>query len=117
MTHEHGTTGTVSVLRLPDGSQVLRLEDLDTSNGPDLKVWVTDAPVIEGKAAGASSTTARTSTSASSRATRGDQNYALPASFDVRAAASASQCDRFDVVLRRGRAGEEGVTHRRRSGA
>ena len=48
ISHEHGTAGTVRILELPDGSRVLRIEDLDTDNGPDLKVWLTDAPVIDG---------------------------------------------------------------------
>ena len=34
ITHEHTTTGSVQVLGLPDGSRVLRLQDLDTSDGP-----------------------------------------------------------------------------------
>ena len=38
ISHEHATTGSVQILQLPDGSRVLRIEDLDTSNGPDLKV-------------------------------------------------------------------------------
>ncbi|MGW3727104.1 DM13 domain-containing protein, partial [Streptomyces sp. NPDC000851] len=50
ISHEHATSGTVTLLRLADGSHVLRLEDLDTSNGPDLRVWLTDAPVKEGQA-------------------------------------------------------------------
>jgi hypothetical protein len=48
ISHEHATTGTATVLQLPDGSRVLRLDNLDTSNGPDLKVWLTDAPVLPG---------------------------------------------------------------------
>ena len=39
---EHGTSGTATIFRRSDGSRFLRLEDLDTSNGPDLHVWVTD---------------------------------------------------------------------------
>ena len=50
ISHEHATTGSVRVIRLPDGSRVLRLENLDTSNGPDLKVWLTDARVVAGRA-------------------------------------------------------------------
>jgi hypothetical protein len=49
ISHEHSTTGAVHILRLEDDSLVLRLTDLDTSNGPDLHVWITDAPVIEGR--------------------------------------------------------------------
>lgn len=50
ISHEHTTTGEVKLIRLPDGAHILRLENLDTSNGPDLRVWLTDAPVKEGEA-------------------------------------------------------------------
>ncbi|MEU4096476.1 DM13 domain-containing protein [Streptomyces sp. NPDC026673] len=39
----HPGSGTVRVLRLPDGSRVLRLEDLRVENGPDLRVRLTVA--------------------------------------------------------------------------
>lgn len=41
---EHTTTGTALVLELEDGTRYLRLEDLVTSNGPDLRVILTDQP-------------------------------------------------------------------------
>ena len=34
ISHEHESSGTVALLRLADGSRVLRVEDLRTSNGP-----------------------------------------------------------------------------------
>jgi len=40
----HGTTGTARILELADGSRVLRLEDLATDNGPDLRVYLSTAP-------------------------------------------------------------------------
>jgi hypothetical protein len=49
VTHEHATTGTARIVRNPDGSHQLELADLDTSNGPDLRVWLTDQPVIDGR--------------------------------------------------------------------
>lgn len=39
----HPGSATVRVLRLPDGSRVLRLEDLRVENGPDLRVRLTVA--------------------------------------------------------------------------
>jgi hypothetical protein len=48
ISHEHETNGKVSIIALEDGSNVLRIENLDTSNGPDLKVWVSQSPVIPG---------------------------------------------------------------------
>ena len=44
---EHATTGTAVVLELEDGTRYLRLEDLETSNGPDLRVILTDQPVSD----------------------------------------------------------------------
>lgn len=48
ISHEHETTGLARIIRLPDGSRQLALEDLDTTNGPDVHVWLSAAPVIEG---------------------------------------------------------------------
>ena len=39
---EHGTSGTARIVRNADGERQVWLEDLDTSNGPDLHVWITD---------------------------------------------------------------------------
>jgi hypothetical protein len=44
---EHGSSGRAVVLSLPDGSRFLRLEDLNTSNGPDLHMYLSDAPSQE----------------------------------------------------------------------
>jgi hypothetical protein len=44
---EHGTTGVARVVELGDGSRFVRLEDLDTSDGPDLRVYLTDQLVSD----------------------------------------------------------------------
>jgi hypothetical protein len=44
---EHETTGTAKVLSSPDGSRTLRLEDLRTSNGPELVVMLSATPATE----------------------------------------------------------------------
>jgi hypothetical protein len=44
---EHGTSGAAVVLEIADGSRFLRLEGIETSNGPDLRVILTDQPVSE----------------------------------------------------------------------
>lgn len=41
----HGGSGTVLVLELEDGSRVVRFEDLDVDNGPDLVVILSDRPI------------------------------------------------------------------------
>jgi Electron transfer DM13 len=44
---EHATTGLARVVELGDGSRFVRLEDLDTSDGPDLRVYLTEQPVSD----------------------------------------------------------------------
>jgi hypothetical protein len=48
ISHEHETTGTVRVIQHPDGSRQLALENLMTTNGPDVHVWLSAGPVVEG---------------------------------------------------------------------
>jgi len=76
---EHRTVGRARLIRLSDGSHVLRIENLDTSNGPDLRVYLSELPsnlgwrdygekYLElGKLKG----------------NRGDQNYRVPGRVDV----------------------------------
>ena len=40
---DHTSSGRALVVELADGSQVLRFEDLDTDNGPDLRVYLSTA--------------------------------------------------------------------------
>jgi len=42
---EHATTGTALVIELEDGRRFLRLDGLETSSGPDLRVILTDQPL------------------------------------------------------------------------
>ena len=44
---EHTTTGTALVLELEDGRRFLRLDGLETSSGPDLRVILTDQPLSD----------------------------------------------------------------------
>ncbi|MEU4211858.1 DM13 domain-containing protein [Streptomyces sp. NPDC026206] len=98
ISHEHTTTGTVRILRLPDGSRVLRLENLDTSNGPDLRVLITDAPVKQGRAGWHVFDDGAHVSLGELKGNKGDQNYALPAGLDLNRYGSVSiWCDRFDV--------------------
>ena len=98
ISHEHDTAGTVRILRLADGSHVLRLEGLRTSNGPDLRVWLTDAPVIQGKAGWGVFDDGRHVSLGGLKGNQGDHNYPLPADVDLADFSSVSiWCDRFDV--------------------
>lgn len=50
VSHEHTTTGTASIVEdSATGKKQLVLTDLSTSNGPDVHVWLSKAPVLEGK--------------------------------------------------------------------
>ncbi|MFE6197816.1 DM13 domain-containing protein [Streptomyces sp. NPDC057838] len=98
ISHEHTTTGTVKLLRLSDGSHVVRLERLDTSNGPDLRVWLTDAPVKEGRAGWHVFDDGDHVSLGKLKGNKGSQNYAVPEGVDVSRFSSVSiWCDRFDV--------------------
>ncbi|MGW8357244.1 DM13 domain-containing protein [Streptomyces wedmorensis] len=98
ISHEHTTTGAVKIIRLADGTHTLRLEGLDTSNGPDLRVWLSDAPVREGRAGWTVFDDGKYVNLAKLKGNKGDQNYPLPADLDLSGYTSVSiWCDRFDV--------------------
>ncbi|KOV50857.1 electron transporter [Streptomyces sp. AS58] len=98
ITHEHATTGSVKIVQLPNESRVLRLENLDTSNGPDLKVWITDATVKPGKDGWDVFDDGAYLSLGKLKGNKGSQNYALPAEADLGKYTSvAIWCDRFNV--------------------
>ncbi|MEU1374173.1 DM13 domain-containing protein [Streptomyces triculaminicus] len=98
ISHEHTTHGTVRVLQLPDGTRTVRLENLDTSNGPELKVLLSDAPVKEGRAGWYVFDDGAHVSLGALKGNKGDQNYAVPAGVDLGRYRSVSiWCDRFDV--------------------
>ncbi|MFG2972506.1 DM13 domain-containing protein [Streptomyces sp. NPDC048331] len=98
ISHEHSTTGTVKLIRLPDGSRTLRFENLDTSNGPDLRVWLTDAPVKEGKEGWDVFDDGKYVSLGKLKGNRGDQNYEVPADVNLADYTSITiWCDRFNV--------------------
>jgi hypothetical protein len=92
----HDTTGRVRVLRLPDGGQALRIEDLATSDGPDVRVWLSAQPVDRAETAG----DATWLELGKLRGNRGDLTYPLPAGTDVRDFGSVViWCKRFSVAF------------------
>jgi hypothetical protein len=98
VTHEHETTGTVSVVRLADGSRILRLEGVDSSEGPDLEVWLSDAPVLEGRAGRHLFDDGRYRNLGQLKGSHGHQNYVIPAGLDLAGFRSVSiWCNRFNV--------------------
>ena len=98
ISHEHDSSGSVAVLQLPDGSRVLRLEDLRTSNGPLLEVWLADAPVVEGTAGWRVFDDGRHVDLGDLKGNLGSSNYPIPADVDLAALPSVSiWCARFHV--------------------
>ncbi|MEV0988899.1 DM13 domain-containing protein [Streptomyces sp. NPDC049949] len=98
ISHEHSTTGTVKLIELPDGSHTLRLEDLDTSSGPDLRVWLTDAPVKEGADGWFVFDDGKHVSLGKLKGNKGDQNYEIPAGVNLADYSSVTiWCDRFNV--------------------
>ena len=94
---EHATSGRAQLLRLADGSHVVRLDDFATSNGPDLHVWLSEAT------AGGSwfkYDDARSVALGPLKANTGDHNYRVPADADLDGIRSVViWCDRFNVAF------------------
>ncbi|MFM1917281.1 MAG: hypothetical protein RJB01_796 [Actinomycetota bacterium] len=98
ISHEHSTSGTVKILELPDGSRVLRLENLETSDGPQLEVWLTDAPVIDGVDGWGVFDDGKYVSLGALKGNVGDQNYMIPDDVNLDDFSSVSiWCARFNV--------------------
>ncbi|WP_366179971.1 DM13 domain-containing protein [Actinomyces timonensis] len=98
ISHEHSTSGTARILRKPDGSHQLVLENLATSNGPDVRVWLSAAPVIEGRDGWFTAGDYEHLDVAPIKGNLGNQVYDLPAGTDPSAWKSVVLwCDDFDV--------------------
>lgn len=83
ISHEHTTTGTVRIIQQPDGSRVLTLENLDTSNGPDVHVWLSAAHVVEGTAGWFTAGSADYYDLGLIKGNQGNQVYPIPADVDL----------------------------------
>jgi hypothetical protein len=89
VSHEHPTSGTAQVVRAADGSHRLELVGLSTSDGPDLRVWLSDRPAT---ADGRHVELGRL------KGNRGDQAYPIPAGTDLAAYRTVTiWCIRFSV--------------------
>ncbi|GAA4182725.1 DM13 domain-containing protein [Streptosporangium oxazolinicum] len=98
VSHEHETEGRARVLELPDGSRVLRIEDLNTSDGPDLRVWLSDQPVKKGNAGWFNLDDGEHLELGELKGNRGNANYAIPAGADLDSLRSVTiWCRRFGV--------------------
>ncbi|WP_431681359.1 DM13 domain-containing protein [Kitasatospora sp. KL5] len=92
---EHTTTGTARLVRLADGGVVLRLEDLRTSEGPDVRVYLSTRPAAESRLDSLGDGAVELDRL---KGNIGNQNYAVPAGTDLSKVRSAViWCHRFSV--------------------
>jgi hypothetical protein len=93
---EHRTTGTASILRLADGSHVVRLENLSTSDGPDVHVWLSTGRV----SADAQALVQGHVEVGRLKGNLGNQNYVVPRGLDPsRFHSVVIWCERFSVAF------------------
>jgi hypothetical protein len=96
ISRDHGTSGVARVLELADGRRVVRLEGLDTDNGPDLYLYLGSNPADgdEGEFDEDFVNLGRL------KGNLGDQNYDLPEGTDLeRHRTVVIWCDRFDSAF------------------
>ena len=94
---EHETTGQAAIIEA-DGGRVLRLEDLKTSNGPDLVVILSQTPASDDSwtAYGKGDILVL----GPLKGNLGSQNYAVPAGVDLgRYRSAVIWCRRFSVAF------------------
>ncbi|RKE07698.1 DM13 domain-containing protein [Catellatospora citrea] len=98
VTHEHDSSGTAQLVRLPDGAYQVILRDLATSDGPDLRVWLTDQPVLPGRDGWHVFDDGRHVELGRLKGTHGTQVYAVPVTVDPTELRSVTiWCARFKV--------------------
>ena len=92
---EHESHGTAKLLRLANGDLYLRFEDLETSNGPDLVVYLSPKPASDEWGGWDQGDYLDLG---SLKGNVGDQNYRLPGDADLSKYESAVVwCRRFKV--------------------
>jgi hypothetical protein len=91
----HETKGVATIHQLPDGNRVLRLTDFQTSNGPDVQVYLVAAPDANDND---TVTKAGFVHIGPLKGNIGDQNYELPSNVDLNKYRSVTiWCRRFGV--------------------
>jgi hypothetical protein len=93
----HGAAGNATIYRLPEGNLVLRLENFEAQNGPDLRVGLSGHPMPRNNAELHDGGYIEL---AVLKANQGNQNYELPADLDPSAFRSVViYCKAFSVVF------------------
>lgn len=88
----HTTTGTATLVELPDGKRAVQFESLDTSDGPDLHVYLSERAAGSPEEAFGSGFT----NLGELKANRGNQVYEVPDGIDLTAVHSVViWCRRF----------------------
>jgi hypothetical protein len=101
---EHGTSGRAVIYLRDDGSRYLRFEGFETSNGPDVHVWITDQD-SGGDCEGCSDSWGIYDDGdyvklGELKGNIGDQNYEIPTDADLTDMRSVViWCDRFNVAF------------------
>jgi hypothetical protein len=91
----HETKGTAAIYQLADGKRTLRLSGFETSNGPDVHVYLTAGDVGKGNEA---IKEAGFIDLGSMKGNKGDQNYDIPAAVDLSKYKNVTiWCARFGV--------------------
>lgn len=91
----HETKGTATIYRFADGRLVLRLTDFETSNGPDVHIYLVAAKDVSDNE---TVTKAGFVGLGSMKGNIGDQNYDIPSDIDLtKYGAVTVWCRRFGV--------------------
>jgi len=83
ISHEHETTGTVRIVQQADGTRVLAIENLSTTNGPDVRVWLSASEVVEGRDGWSLAGDAEYFDLGPIKGNLGNQLYEIPADVDL----------------------------------
>jgi hypothetical protein len=96
----HEGTGDVLVIELPDGSRLVRFEDLDVTNGPDLRVILSPSALVEDRNAYDDGNFVDLGPL---EGNQGNQNYEIPADVDLGEYSTvAIWCRRFNYTFNAG---------------
>lgn len=94
--YEHPTSGTAELIATAAGKQVVRLANFETSNGPDVRVWLASAEANNAEDADAG----KHVDLGELKGNKGNQNYEVPQSAsDNNWKSVVIWCDRFSVAF------------------
>ena len=96
ISYEHATTGTAAIVEVSAAERYIRIENLDTSDGPDLRVYLSPLEHTAGMHAFGDGAVEL----GELKGNLGNQNYAVPADVDLADYRSVViWCKRFAVAF------------------